>query len=237
MTSRQEQIEQGLVAMDQYHALVGSPTPDEKAWAEKAVERAVAFHRGRSLGIGINMTAMTIQADELHRLSVNEYVRICDVEPEAFERTELVDGVILTVSPESRLHAQAVRYLNELLGGHYPGRNYPSGSVRFAGSLWNPDLYVLATDSDESAPYPSGTDVELAVEICLSTQHRDLGSKRDVYAQEGVPVYWVVLPESPGRLIVHRRPRNGDYHSIELVDLEHGYRDIDRAMVERYSLP
>jgi hypothetical protein len=38
--------EHGLAAMDEYFELAGQPSAEDEAWAEAAVERAVAFHQG-----------------------------------------------------------------------------------------------------------------------------------------------------------------------------------------------
>jgi Uma2 family endonuclease len=96
---------------------------------------------------------------------------------------------------------------------------------------------VLRANFEDTATFPSVADVEVAVEVCPGTQERDLGPKLDTYAREGVPVYWAVMPESPGWLVVHRRPVGGTYYSVERIDLGHGYLSIDATLVERYAEP
>jgi Uma2 family endonuclease len=147
-----------------------------------------------------------------------------------------VNGVILSVSPESRLHVLAVRHVDELLNGATGGRSWSNGSIRLSNSsLWDPDVYVLAeTFVDGTVQYPAAGDVELVVEVCVNSKQRDLGDKLQVYAAEGVPVYWVLDPDLQGWLLVHRRPVNGTYHSIERIDLVQGYHSIDASMVATY---
>jgi hypothetical protein len=53
---------------------------------------------------------MAIRAEDLPHFSVDEYLVLAEAAPEALERTELIDGVIYRVSPESFLHAVAVKW-------------------------------------------------------------------------------------------------------------------------------
>ncbi len=177
---------------------------------------------------------MAIRADDLQRFSVDEYLRLFEAEPVALERTELVNGVILNVSPESWLHAQTVRHLDELLNEIYDGRSQRNGSIRLSEtSLWNPDVYVLRADADVSLPYPLAVDVELVVEVCLNSQSRDLGPKLSVYAQQQIPVYWAVQPSSPGWARVHRHPRDDRYLDLDQTELPDGYRSLDVDTLRR----
>lgn len=182
---------------------------------------------------------MAIPADDLQHFSVDEYLGLYAAEPDALERTELLNGVIFTLSPESRLHATAVRYVDELLNEIYGGRSQRNGSVQMSDtSLWNPDVYVLSADAGEGQ-YLLASELELVVEICISTQARDLHDKLDAYAAAGIPTYWVISPTEPGWALVHgrpgpypaSRPSGGVYHSIQRVDLPHGHSDLTAEMV------
>ncbi len=170
---------------------------------------------------------MAIRAEDLQHFTVEEYERLCEADPVALARTELVKGVILAVSPESRLHAQAVRHVDDLLNELHGGRSWRNGSVRLDDdTLWEPDVYVLRADAETMGKYSLATDLEIAVEVCLSTQQRDLSTKLEVYATHGVPVYWAIMPTTPGWAIVHRHPSGGGYRSADRFGLPGGLESL-----------
>jgi Uma2 family endonuclease len=176
---------------------------------------------------------MAIRAEDLPHFTVEQYVELC-VADGSMGRTELVDGVILSVSPESWVHAQAVRFVGELLNQVHPGRSQRNGSVRFAdASLWEPDVFVLRPGVEVTGTYPLAGDLELVVEVALNTKARDLGDKLDVYAAHEIPVYWVVMPTSPGWALMHHTPVGGRYSAAERIELPDGYRSFDVSTFER----
>jgi Uma2 family endonuclease len=67
-----------------------------------------------------------------------------------------------------------------------------------------PDLAVLAAGKPDFAHrHPNGCELALAVEVADTTLRHDALRKRDLYARNGVPEYWV-LDLNGCRLIVHR---------------------------------
>ena len=87
---------------------------------------------------------------------------------------------------------------------------HPRAFVRFDGSEVEPDLMVrrLHPDVDwDDAPTPS-----LVIEVLSgSTRRRDLGEKRQLYMDAGVPEYWIVDPEA--RCVQVGRPGESDYRT------------------------
>jgi Uma2 family endonuclease len=174
---------------------------------------------------------MAIRAEDLPHFSVNEYLALAEAAPEALERTELIDGVIYRVSPESFLHSRAILWISKELEERYPGRCVPGGSVRFPdASMWQPDVCVLrngAQVAETRDSYPSIDDVGWAIEVSLTTNQRDLGIKFRRYAQAGLPEYWVVNPEEGGWVLVHTNPVGETYRTVQRVELPGGYRDLE----------
>jgi Uma2 family endonuclease len=167
---------------------------------------------------------MAIRAEDLPHFSVDEYLVLAEAAPEALERTELIDGVIYRVSPESFLHAVAVKWIFLQLEKRCPGRVLPGGSVRVSdASTWAPDVWVLRHGvqvEEERGSYPSFTQVGWVIEVSLTTHQRDLGVKLRDYAWAGVSEYWVVNPEKGGWLLAHTDPGDGTYRlSIEQWDV------------------
>lgn len=171
----------------------------------------------------------------VHRLSTSDYLALAG--REGWPRTELLQGVIFDMPPESRLHALAVRAVYEALR-----RAYPDGQVLFAGtvdagehSMVEPDVYVerdpVATPADA---YTSARALCLVVEVSVSTLARDLGAKLAVYAGAGIPEYWVVVPRgSTAYLLRHTEPEGTTYRRLARVELPGGVGALDVDAVRR----
>lgn len=170
---------------------------------------------------------MAIRAEDLPHFSVDEYLALAKAAPGALGRTELIDGVIYSVSPESHLHARAAFWIALQLEKRFPGLVVPGVSVQFpsSSSMWQPDVCVVRSDI-EVDDYPQIRDLKWAIEVCLTTRHRDLGSKLRGYARADVSEYWVVNPEEGGWLLAHTDPGDGTYQQVRRTELPGGYRDL-----------
>ena len=133
------------------------------------------------------------------------------------DRVELLDGLLVTVSPQGALHAAT---LTRLTDWAYDAIDRSRFAIRvqvplrcLPASEPEPDLALVPT-GDYAAQHPS--DAALVVEVSVSSAPVDLGVKRSVYARSGVAEYWVVRPVA--RVIrVHRELRAGDYAVVEEV--------------------
>jgi Uma2 family endonuclease len=69
-----------------------------------------------------------------------------------------------------------------------------------------PDVVVVLPDKELYAHrHPTPMETRLVVEVADATRYVDLGEKAALYAEAGIPEYWVVdLPRR--RLVVHRDP-------------------------------
>jgi Uma2 family endonuclease len=65
----------------------------------------------------------------------------------------------------------------------------------------------------------TGPDITLLIEVSDDSMSRDLGLKAGIYSQYGVADYWVVDAETR-RVIVHRRPSDEGYRSVEVFDAD-----------------
>lgn len=114
----------------------------------------------------------------------------------AYGRTELVDGVILALSPQFLPHGYAkaeiayrLRRALEALGSPLYVLTETSMAIPAHG-LPEPDIALSAVFLGEGTIPVSA--VALIVEVSASTLATDLGSKAEMYALGGVPEYWVV---------------------------------------------
>lgn len=183
--------------------------------------------------IGSNEVKAVTVADEIHRVTVDEYLRI--VRDLGWESTELIEGVVYDVTPEHNRHMTTVmrvfRSIDAVIGDE---RTVAAGSVRLSGmTLVDPDVMVLAADAelapDDVVPF---TAVELAVEVSVSSQRRDRGPKLIAYAKAGVPEVWLVDPRpGVGELLRHRRPDGASYRTIDRFDVGEDAAHLDAAIV------
>ena len=150
----------------------------------------------------------------------DEYYRLGELNllgPE--ERTELIYGRIITrMSPMSRLHSVAVSKTADALEaafgpGHFVEQQMPM-QVQ-GGSEPQPDVMVLAGRPDDYPDVPRPADVLLLVEISFSTLQYDRSTKSHIYAENGIPEYWIVNLRSR-TLEVFRQPEDGAYVSLRV---------------------
>lgn len=131
------------------------------------------------------------------------------------DRVELLEGVLVEISPQSEGHAYAVRRLNTLAVLATAGTDLEvTGQapllVNSPISRPEPDLAIAPITPRDR--HPSGA--LLAVEVSVSSRRIDLGVKAAIYARAGVQEYWVLDVE--GRtLIVHRAPGADGYADVE----------------------
>jgi Uma2 family endonuclease len=143
--------------------------------------------------------------DELHSL------------PDDGNKYELVHGELFVTPAPSDDHETILARLSELLVPYVRDNGLglvyrPRAVFRFEGSEVEPDLMVRAPapgigDEWERAPLPS-----LIVEVFSpTTRRRDATYKKELYAEAGIPEYWmidpgrrtvtVVLPSEPDRTV------------------------------------
>jgi Uma2 family endonuclease len=161
-----------------------------------------------------------VAVEALHRISPEEYRRLVDsgvFDEDA--RLELIDGLLLDMSPKTRAHENAVAWLNRYLVLNVDSDRY---EVRVAAPLTigtsepEPDLAVIP----ESAPRPHHpATAALVIEVVVSSLTRDLTDKPPIYAQAGVPIYWAIDLERR-RAVAHSSPENARYAKIDVVATE-----------------
>ena len=61
--------------------------------------------------------------------------------------------------------------------------------------------------------HPLPGDILLLIEVADTTLPLDLGEKATLYAEAGIPEYWVVDIEGR-RLLAHRQPAGGGYSDV-----------------------
>ena len=159
---------------------------------------------------------MARAAEEIdrRRFTVEEYHLMAEsgiLRPD--ERVELFRGEVRRMSPKNRAHVVAATRLHQQLVRALAGRaavfkEDPVKLVRLDSEL-EPD--IVATSSPDIDAYGTeGAEPLLVVEVAESSLAYDLSAKADVYAEAGVPEYWV-LNLVDRELVVFRSALEGVY--------------------------
>ncbi len=152
----------------------------------------------------------------LAKISVEQYHRMVEAGIWDDRQVELLNGIIVEMSPEGKPHAHRStdvgEYLIRLLGDRAQVRSAKPITLS-DGSELEPDLAIVQRLGDEYLvhhPYPEN--IFWVMEYSNSSLEKDLGIKAEIYAAAGIAEYWVVnLKEN--KLIVFRDPVNGKYQS------------------------
>lgn len=129
-------------------------------------------------------------------------------------KVELLKGEIVEMPPEGEPHAycsdEAGEYLAKLLGDRAKIRQAKPITLP-NNSEPEPDIAIvqrLGRDYREHHPYPEN--IFWLIEYANSSLEKDLEIKSKIYAEVGIPEYWVVnLKKS--HLVVFREPVDGEY--------------------------
>jgi Uma2 family endonuclease len=145
-------------------------------------------------------------AERQRRITLDEYHRIVEAGILGEdEHVELIDGMLVAMTPQGRAHARVIQRLTRLL-------------VRTLGddlevlpqlpltlpddSEPEPDLAVVRAEDAQSGEHHPRTAL-LVIEVAGDSLRLDRGSKAALYARASIPEYWIVnLAEST--VEVHR---------------------------------
>jgi Uma2 family endonuclease len=150
------------------------------------------------------------------KITLDQYHRMVDAGVWDDCHVELLNGVVVEMSPEGMPHASRStttgEYLSDMFGRQVQIRDghpitLPSGSEP------EPDIAIVQRVEDNYLshhPYPEN--IFWIIEYSNSSLDKDLGVKADIYASEDIPEYWVINLKQ-NILIVFRDPVDGKYQS------------------------
>ena len=132
------------------------------------------------------------------------------------DRVELIDGEIVAMTPIGPRHNAAVARATRALVTAAGDRAIvnPQGSVRLDQFREpQPDFVLLRPRPDfYASALPGPADILLIVEIAESSLEYDRGVKARIYAQAGIPEYWLV--DLRGRTVTRfADPQGGTYRN------------------------
>jgi Uma2 family endonuclease len=163
------------------------------------------------------MVTELVQGDPLTEIDLPAF-------PPDSRRYELIDGTLVVTPAPSRYHQRCLLRLSLLL----ETSRTPEYEVLVAPfdvrlshlTLVQPD--ILLTQYSPTNDARLETAPLLAIEIASpSTRRIDLGTKRLVYEEYGVPAYWMIDPEEPSLTVLHLE--NGEYVQVAHVVGDEAY--------------
>jgi Uma2 family endonuclease len=130
---------------------------------------------------------------------------------------ELINGEIIEMSPEGVAHSfycrGTAKYLRSLLGERAEISEAHPITLPNNDSEPEPDIAVLRMpDTLYQTRHPFPEDIFWLIEIANTTLVKDLGVKRDLYAQSGISEYWVMNLQT-SELVVFRELIANEYRS------------------------
>ncbi len=143
----------------------------------------------------------TVPVEVFWRISVAQYHGMIDAgiltddDP-----VELLGGWLLYKMPKKPRHRLTTRLLRSALEGIVPEGWYVDSQepITTADSEPEPDVVVVRGRPEDYADrHPGPGDLALVIEVADATLQRDRTLKKQLYAQAGIPAYWIAnLPES-----------------------------------------
>ena len=178
------------------------------------------------------------------RFTRAEYHRMADVGILGDDdRVELIRGEIVEMSPPGRRHKAFAGNLNQLLATRLAGR----------AIVWMQNPIVLTEDTE---PQPDvavlrrgpvsykerdawGEDTLLLIEVADSSLAYDRSTKLRLYAEAGIPEYWVVDCNAE-TIEVYRTPSAEGYRDVSRVEgaatlTLHAFRDVELTTTDIFA--
>jgi Uma2 family endonuclease len=183
----------------------------ERRWLEGAEWRGGPRSRRAYTDLVLNVA--DLEPERVRPLLRAEYERLVESGAFAGERVELLDGVLVTMTPQDAPHAYVVERLARALTLALGDRaiiRVQSPLALGDRSEPEPDLAVVEP-SDYSAEHPSSA--ILVVEVATSSLRRDRRIKAPLYARARIPEFWLV--DVTTRCVeVHRNPQPTGYEAV-----------------------
>lgn len=149
--------------------------------------------------------------ERMHRLSVTEYHR-ATAAGAVSKNVELLRGLIVTKMAKSPLHEFIAHRLLKLLMALMP-RGFEvrhEAPITLHDSEPEPDLSIVAGhEEDWTADHPG--QAQLVIEVAVTSTSVD-ETKAEMYAEAGIPEYWLVRAEER-TVDVYREPTPEGYRS------------------------
>lgn len=158
--------------------------------------------------------------ERIRPLRFAEYMRLAESGAFENEHVELLDGVVVAMSPQGTVHGNLIALLNRFLARRLPRAYMVMPQITYVlsdHSAPEPDLRVVAASSVLFADDVRRGKPLWLIEVAFTSQRKDRGIKASLYAAAGIDEYWVI---DAARMIthVHRDPSGDAYRAISEHD-------------------
>ncbi len=170
--------------------------------------------RGTIVGMAVHVDVSL----PVHPLTVDDLAAMVDAGILGEDdHIELLDGVLVEMSPQGEAHAHAIRRLTMRLVPIAAAAGLdvsPQCPLKVVSpiSLPEPDLAIVPAGGWDA----HAAQALLVIEISVASRAIDLGRKAAIYAAAGIPEYWV-LDLDRRRLVVHRDPAGDHYTTVDAL--------------------
>jgi Uma2 family endonuclease len=154
--------------------------------------------------MAISLGSAGVSIDDLRPFSVEEFDRLVEMGILGDEeRVELLEGVIVAMTPIGDAHAACVIRLTDLLTSRLAGRALVAvqNPIALPRSRPYPDVAVLRRRADYyRSGKPGSADILLVIEVADTSLARDRNLKFPAYGQAGIAETWIV--DLTGRVVI-----------------------------------
>lgn len=168
--------------------------------------------------------AMTLKADRgprKARLTIEQFYRVATSGAlDDYAKAELLDGGIHVMNaqflPHMRMKRSVFLALQTAVIEAGLGLEVGiEGAIELGDdSAPEPDIFLFVpVETEQGVP---GEKVRLVIEIADSSERRDLGYKKRIYARHGIPEYWVVVLRT-GMIERFANPVEGHYRVADSI--------------------
>jgi Uma2 family endonuclease len=169
---------------------------------------------------------LTFSGLKPYKLSVDDYLALyLHGRFKSCGKIELLDGDIYEMIPQSARHVLIKnelgwRLLDALAYGQFHFSALIEPTIRIEpNSAPEPDIIVydpgLIPDLNK-ADYFASRSIKLAIEVSVTTVDVDLGYKKALYANAGIPEYWVIEVDA-ARIHIFWLPEDGIYRESDII--------------------
>lgn len=134
---------------------------------------------------------------------------------------ELINGQIIEMVPQQPPHAATTDeggdYLKALFSGKAKVRVQLPVTL-LPDSEPEPDFAIVKIDANRYRDrHPDPNDIYLIIEVADSTLQKDRQYKSQLYAQAGIPEYWVINLKQ-NQVIVYRQLQDSTYQTEQILE-------------------
>ncbi len=151
-----------------------------------------------------------------YKWSIKEWHELIDSGVLRGKSVQLLEGEIITVSPEKPIHSSRIvrvaDYLRNALQGHAQIRE--AHPITLDDSEPELDIAIVRSrDNFYDDHHPYAKDIYWLIEVANKTLKTDMETKSRIYARNNIPEYWIIDLVNK-QLIIYTQPQKNGYGKV-----------------------